>query len=121
MQTKYGFSLDKWEAAKREMQEFLAEQARKCKTISYGDLSKMIPSLTLDPRDNAMYGMLDEISRDNAAIGKTSLATLVVQKSSGRPGTGYFRKTFPQHLPPEELEALWQQELQRVCADWSKE
>lgn len=113
---RYGHLLENWQAAKAEMWEILTQCARVGRTITYSELSALIQSTHLPPYSYGMAGMLTEIDQRCAAEGKTSLATLVVRKSDGRPGGGYFTG-----IPTDDMEAYWQDQFARVCQEWVAE
>jgi hypothetical protein len=121
MPTRYGFDSALWQSAKAEAQAILVEHARLRRTITYGDLSMAIRALTLNPYSYAMVGMLTEIGRENEAQGKTALAALVVRKSDGLPGGGFFRNVLPPDAPHDDLERFWRAEFERACDDWSRD
>lgn len=113
---RYGHLLENWQAAKAEMLDILIQCARECRTITYTELSSLIQAAHLPPYSYGMSGMLTEISRENEAMGKTTLATLVVRKSDGRPGGGYFAG-----IPTDDMEAYWQEQFAQVCQEWADE
>lgn len=113
---RYGHLLENWQAAKAEMWDILTQCAREGRTITYSELSALIQSAHLPPYSYGMSGMLTEISRQCADMGKTTLATLVVRKSDGLPGGGYFGG-----IPTDDIEAYWQAQFARVCQEWDEE
>lgn len=120
MRKKYGYLIKEWELAKREMQDILVQYARQKKTITYGELSTLIQTIYLPAYSYGMAGMLDEISLENETVGKTPLAVLVVRKSDGRPGSGFFKKARHHGLSDDDLEVYWQDQFTRVCSDWAE-
>lgn len=117
--THYGYLTETWAAARAEVLSLLIACARACQTISYSALCGQVAAARLHPYSFALAAMLDEISALNEADGKASLATLVVRKADGRPGPGYFRKSIQPGAPADDLEAYWQEQFARVCADWA--
>ncbi len=116
---RYGYVVEAWEAAQAQVRTILIERARACATITYGALCSRVTVARLHPYSYALMAMLDAIGDEDAAAGRASLATLVVRASDGRPGPGYFRKSFARGADAEEVEAFWQAQFARVCADWS--
>ena len=120
--TRYGHLIEHWQAARREMTEILIRQAQVCEPITYGALSDLVQTVHIPAGSYAMSGMLDEIARENKALGKETLATLVVSKATGRPGVGYFRKGLysATDVPNDLHEDYWLTRLQKVCEDWQE-
>lgn len=117
---RYGHVAEDWQAAKAEMRAILIDCARHKETITYGELSARLHTLHLHPYSYAMTGMLDEIGADNRAQGQAPLPTLVVRKSDGRPGPGFFRKAYARYASDEDVEAFWQEQFKQVCEEWGK-
>jgi hypothetical protein len=115
---KFGYLVETWEAAKDEMREILISCARQRKTITYGELSQAIHSATIEPYGYAMAGMLRELGREDEKANRGYLATLVVRKSDGRPGPGYFKGVI--NIPESDYEAYWQSEFERTCESWAE-
>lgn len=114
----YGHLLENWQAAKDEMRAILIERARQRQTITYGELCEAIKTIHFRPDGYGLAGMLREISNEDVAAGRGYLATLVVRKSSGRPGPGYFKGMLARGMDSEALEQFWQEEFARTCRDW---
>lgn len=110
--------MENWEAARQEMRDILIDCARQRQTITYGELSARMQTIHIPAHSYAMSGMLREIidvdHRDERGI----LATLVVRKSDGRPGPGYFKSAIDRGLSDDDLEAYWQSEFNKVCNYW---
>ena len=118
MTKRYGHLIEHWNAAKDEMRTILIRCAREKRTITYGELSAEIQAASIHPYSYAMANMLDEIGYENMAQGKTALPTLVVRKSDGRPGPGFFRKSYASGASGDDLEQFWQEQFARVCEEW---
>lgn len=75
-------------------------------TITYGELAK-----ALDDRFNYRNPgvILDLLSLDCIRRGEPSLAALVVQASSGRPGDGYADGDVPIEEYQRQVQEFWQQ------------
>lgn len=114
--THFGHLLPNWQAAKTQMRDILIECARQRRTITYGELAEQITLIHIPPNSYAMAGMLREISQEDQEAERGYLATLVVRKSDGRPGPGYFKGVEGNR---EDLEAFWQAQFVRVCDDWA--
>ena len=119
-ETRYGHLMDHWQAARDEMRQILIACARQRQTITYGELSARMQTVHLPPHSYAMSGMLREIIDEDHRDERGILATLVVRKSDGRPGPGYFKSAIDRGLSHDDLEAYWQTEFEKVCAYWSQ-
>lgn len=64
MTTKYGYSLDKWEQAKKEMREILIERAKVRGLIPYSELAAQIKSIQIRPESYAFAAMTTEVCRN---------------------------------------------------------
>ena len=120
MTKRYGHSLDNWHAAREEVRTILIQCARECRTITYGELSALVTSINLPPYSYGMVGMLNEIGDADRAAGRTWLATLVVRKSDGLPGAGYFKSAAQRGMPESDFQAYWEEHFQRVCQEWAE-
>ncbi|MCQ3930941.1 MAG: hypothetical protein DPW16_10825 [Chloroflexi bacterium] len=115
---KFGYLLETWEKIKQEAFEILVDHARQRKTITYGELAGLIQTAEINPYSYAMSGLLRDISLDDEKAGRGYLATLVVRKSDGRPGPGYFKGVVS--IAEEDYESYWQAEFERTCASWAE-
>lgn len=121
MQTHYGHLVENWKVAKEEMRDILIGCARERRTITYGELSAAIQTIQIPPNSYGMSGMLTEISKEDVVAGRKGvLATLVVRKSDGRPGPGYFKSAVERGMNDEMLEAYWQEQFELTCSDWAR-
>ncbi|GAB1422617.1 hypothetical protein MASR2M15_28540 [Anaerolineales bacterium] len=116
---KYGHLLENWLAAKQQMREILIQCAQAQQTITYGELSSQITAARIPAHSYGMVAMLSSIVNDDEAEEKGHLATLVVRKSDGRPGPGYYHRALAIGLIDENnLEAYWQAAFEKVCEGW---
>lgn len=121
METHYGHLVENWKVATEEMRDILIDCARERRTITYGELSAAIKTIQIPPNSYGMSGMLTEISKEDVKAGRKGvLATLVVRKSDGRPGPGYFRGALERGMSEDMLEAYWQEQFELTCADWGR-
>lgn len=114
----YGYLMTHWQEAKQEMRLILIDMAQQGQTITYGELSARITTIHLPPYSYAMSGMLREVCAEDDPAEAGMLATLVVRKSDGRPGPGYFKGMVGRHLEDDDIEAFWQAEFEKVCRFW---
>jgi hypothetical protein len=115
----YGHLLENWAAARAQMRAILVACARSGQMITYSDLSRSITAVHLPPYSYALSGMLAEICREEEAAGRPELAVLVVRKSDGRPGNGYFRAALARGLQEGDMEAYWQEQFALATAYWA--
>lgn len=119
-ETRFGHLLENWQAAKEEVHDILIECARQRQTITYGELSRRLTTATIPARSYAMSAILGEIIRDDEPEEWGVLATLVVRKSDGLPGAGYFKAAAARGLDESDYRAYWQQQFDRVCDYWQQ-
>lgn len=86
----FGYKSEDWEKAKVEAEEYLIESAKKKCTISYGDLALKIKTIHIEAYGEAMSNFLDEISRKTFDAYGFMLSSLVITKSTGKPGQGFW-------------------------------
>lgn len=75
---------------KNEIRELLIMQAKIKKTISYGELCKIIISAKLKPDDSIIPEILGEISKGSHNAGNGLLSVVVTGKVKDLPGKGFF-------------------------------
>lgn len=119
--TRYGFPLAAWEAAKQQANAFIQQRARECGTLTYAELCREVTAITLRPRSWAIMGFLNEICTEADAKHGIMLATLVVRADTGLPGDGYFRHAERLGRDVADREAYWRSEAERVWAAFAGE
>jgi len=119
--TRYGFSLDAWEAGKQQANALIQQRARERGTLTYAELCREVTSITLKPRSWAIMGFLNEICTEADARYGIMLATLVVRADSGLPGDGYFRHAERLGRDVSDRETYWRSEAERVWAAFAEE
>ena len=120
MTTKYGYSQDKWEQAKKEMREILIERAKVRGMIPYSELAAQIKSIQIRPESYAFAAMLGEISTEEDKVGHGMLSVIVVHKSGDmQPGPGFFELAKELGRDTSDVLACWVAELKKVHAYWS--
>jgi hypothetical protein len=90
--TKYGFSDESWEKAKKEACTVLADVARRKDTIAYSELVAKIGAIHLEPHDYAVREFLGEISTEEHDKGRGMLSAVVTYRQEK--GTGYLSRGF---------------------------
>lgn len=109
---------ENWHAIKVEVKTFLVQLARSEKTIAYSELAAQVRTAYIHYRAPAFGAMLREIAADDDAQGRPALATLVVNKATGRPGKGYFTHMGTEGDDISDPEAYWQKRFRAVCDYW---
>ncbi|MFW5692181.1 MAG: hypothetical protein ACOCX3_02395 [Chloroflexota bacterium] len=118
MTRRKGLTDADWQALKREMRNILIGLARIEQTIAYSELAAQLRTAYIHYRAPAFGAILREIAEDDEAAGRPSLATLVVNKATGRPGGGYFKHAGSSGANVSDLEAYWQARFRSVCDYW---
>ena len=119
--TRYGFPLDAWEAAKAQANAFIEDRARARGTLTYAELCSAVTAISLKPRSWAIMAFLNEICTEADAKHGIMLATLVVRADTGLPGDGYFRHAARLGRDVSDREAYWTSEAERVYAAYAEE
>ncbi len=112
--TRYGFPVEAWEAAKQQANALLEERARERGTTTYAELCREVTAITLKPRSWAIMGFLNEICTEADAKHGIMLASLVVRADSGMPGDGYFRNAARLGRDVSDPEDYWRSEVERI-------
>jgi hypothetical protein len=119
--TRYGFPVEAWEAAKQQANALLAERARERRTITYAEICRSVDAIELKPRSWAIMGFLNEICTEADAKHGIMLASLVVRADTGMPGDGYFRNASRLGRDVTDSEAYWRSEVERIYAVYAEE
>ena len=111
----YGYSDTQWDAAKEEMRAVLIDRARIERTISYTELTSMVHTIHFSPDDAAFHHMLDDISREEDAVGRGMLSVIVVHRVGDMiPGSGFFKLAQKLGRDTSDHDRCWSDELRRV-------
>ena len=119
--TRYGFPIEAWEAAKAQANAFLQARARERGTTTYAELCREVTAITLKPFSWAIMGFLNEICTEADAKHGIMLASLVVRADSGMPGDGYFRNAARLGRDVSDPGDYWRSEVERIYAVFSPE
>lgn len=114
------------EALKDEMRGIMIATARARSTITYSELAAELQTARVHYHSFLMAKLLNEIGGEEIEAGRGALPAVVVRKSSGMPGGGYFRESAlfgnrPDAALPPELEAMWREDLEAVYAYWAEQ
>lgn len=112
--TRYGFPVEAWEAAKAQANALLEERARERRTITYAEICRAVSAVDLKPRSWAIMGFLNEICTEADAAYGIMLASLVVRADTGMPGDGYFRNAARLGRDVSDPEDYWRSEVERI-------
>lgn len=107
-----------WNALKREMRDLLINLARAEKTIAYSELAASLKTAYIHYRAPAFGQILRDLAAEDRAAERPMLATLVVNKATGRPGIGYYKHLMDAGKSADDLEAYWLERFHEVCDYW---
>lgn len=119
--TRYGFPIDAWEAAKAQANALLEQVARDRGTITYAEICREVEAIELKPFSWAIMGFLNEICTEADAVHGIMLASLVVRADTRMPGDGYFRNAARLGRDVSDPEAYWNSEVERIFRVFSAE
>ena len=109
-----------WETVRDAMHIELIELAKQQRIVTYGDLALLLP-IYVHPGSYAFTRLLTQVCVEAEAAGEGMLCALVVSKSTGIPGAGFFRGMAERGMDVSAAEAYWHDEVERVFAQWSKD
>lgn len=103
--------IEDWQQTRLEMIELLRKIASHGDTVSYSEFGQML-SDPLHHRNSALYELLRDICYDEREAGRPNLCALVVRKSDGMPGKGFFEYGALQGDDVSEPRPYWEQKVQ---------
>ncbi len=107
-----------WDVMRSAMRVELIEVAKQGRIVTYGDLALLLP-IYVHPGSYAFTRLLSQVCAAAEIDGEGSLCALVVSKSTGIPGAGFFRGAAEQGVDVSDYQNYWQAEVERVFARWS--
>ena len=107
---------DKWEPVRQEMLSLLRQIAAQRETVSYSEFGQMLTE-PMHHRNPALYDLLRDICYDEREDGRPNLCALVVRKSDGMPGKGFFEYSALQGDDVSEPRAYWERKV-HACWDY---
>ena len=116
----FGFTSQAWEQAKLEAICAIVRAGRRGQMISYSELAKQISSIAIEPHSYAMNGLLDQISKEEDAAGRSILTALVVQKEDGAPAEGFWESARDIGRQWTDKDAMWTAEVSRALQHCKK-
>lgn len=110
-----------WEEAKAEAKAVIADRARVRGMIPYSELCQRITATRFEPHSPALFGLLGEISREEAAAGRGMMSALVVHKVGDmQPGPGFFELAKEMGRDTTDILACWVSEFKKVHEAWAR-
>lgn len=118
--TKFGYSMQQWDEAKRELRQALVERANRGGTIAYSELVGRVEAIPLEPDSFALARMLGEVSEEEDSADRGMLSVIVVHKVGDmQPGPGFFQLAKRLGRDTSDILTCWIEELKRVHGHWS--
>ena len=118
MTQTYGHPLKVWEEAREEARQILIQCAKDDRTITYRELVAEIRTIRLTPRSRELGEILNQISSAEHAAGRGILSAVVVSKSRGIPGSGFFKLAEELGEQFSDKREFWNKERNRVVDYW---
>ncbi|MXY55855.1 MAG: hypothetical protein F4029_05365 [Gammaproteobacteria bacterium] len=115
---EHGFAPADWDAAKEEARRAMVAAASRGGVVAYSELVAEIRALHLEPQSTHLAHMLGEISSAEHAAGRGMLTAVVVHKSDGVPGSGFFELARALGGDFNDSLAFWAAELAKVHETW---
>lgn len=112
--TRWGYPLDVWAAAREQARDALCARARARTTIAYSELCEDLTVASFRPYSWSLMALVDEVCREEDARTGTVLATLLVRRDTRRPGEGYFAWAAREGTDVIDREAFWCAQAERV-------
>ena len=113
-ETRWGYPLQVWEAARSQARAELLARARSRETVAYSELCDAITAGRFRPYSWAFMALVDDVCRDEDAAHGVILASLVVRKDTRMPGEGYFAWAERSGLDVSDRGSCWQREAAKV-------
>ncbi len=119
MKTPARFTLTEveWETLVTAMHVELIELAKQGRIVTYGELALLLP-IYVHPGSYAFTRLLGQVCSAADEAGEGPLCALVVSKSTGVPGAGFFRGAAEQGIDVSDYERYWREQVERVFARW---
>lgn len=116
---KYGLSDEQWDAAKDEIRQFMVNLAKLGTTITYGEMTAQLQTVTFHPGAYGFHALLRDVCFAEYEAGRGMLCAVVVSKATGKPGQGFFKALVTRReCQNNDLDACWRDELQKLYTYW---
>jgi len=113
-------SSERWQAVKKQIRRLCIDAARDHATVTYSDLIRALgPDSGLMHRSPIFHRLLGQICHEENDAGRGLLCALVVAKSTGMPGKGFFGTLIQERACPDTPEACWERERDSLFDYWS--
>ncbi|KAA5603556.1 hypothetical protein [Blastochloris sulfoviridis] len=109
-----------WSEAKEEARNEMILAAKRRSVITYGCICKKITAVNISHIDGRFYKLLCDISREESEKDRGMLSVVVVAKSDGRPGDGFFDFAATLGYDVSEKQVFFAKELNKVYEYWSR-
>ncbi|MCY4008907.1 MAG: hypothetical protein OXF22_04045 [Anaerolineaceae bacterium] len=113
------FARADWAQLKAELRHTLISLAKARRTISYSELARQLQTATIHHRSPLFTPLLIEVCDEAERAGDGSLCALVVRKSDGIPGKGYFEAAALRGADVHDPYAFWREEAEKVWEQWA--
>lgn len=110
----------RWQAVKAQIRALCIEAARHRETLTYSDVIRMLgPHVGLSPRSSFFHTLLGQMCHEENDAGRGLLCALVVSKSTGIPGKGFFGTLGHERQCSDDARACWERERDWLFDYWS--
>lgn len=118
LDSTFGYPFELWTAAKEQARDKLIKLAKAEQLIGYAELTSAIQSIRFDPHGDIFRRFLGQLSTEEDAAGRGMITAIVVHKTDGLPGIGFYRlaKSLGRNISDPEL--CWANEVKRVFSFW---
>jgi hypothetical protein len=110
------YGIDDWAAVRADVRRVMRQVARHGDTVSYGEFGRML-NTPLHHRNPALYELLRDVCYEERINGRPNLCALVVRKSDGMPGKGFFEYGALHGDEITDPRAYWEEKA-RECWDY---
>jgi hypothetical protein len=114
--SKRVFGIEDYQRARTETLKLLQEIAARRETISYSEFG-LLYSDPIHHRNPMLYELLRDVCHEERLAGRPNLCALVVRKSDGMPGKGFFDYSGWDGEDVGEPRVFWEQSVQ-ACWDY---
>jgi hypothetical protein len=108
---RHGFAESDWQAAKEQARAAMIKRAKRGRSMTYTDLCNEIVAIRFDPHDPRLPHFLGQVSTEEDTAGRGMITAVVVHKSDGQPGKGFFELARRLGRTVVSEEATWVAEL----------
>jgi len=108
----YGYTDPTWEKAIKQVARALREAARTEEDVSYTELVSRLDAVDLEPHDPRLTRLLDDTAQAYRPKAGCLITALAINKSTGRPGGGFFDLASRLGLDVSDRDAFWLEQRQ---------